>query len=458
MYRHKRKIDRSYNKPFFNRRRSYGRLYFIAGIMLLMIVIPSVIVWQQSSLQLMTLEYFDIAPTATPYAGERATLAEEYYRSGDIEIAASLYEIAVQQQPENIAYMYEYGLLLIELDRNPEAEQLGEEMIELAPDDPRGYALKASSIAWQNPTEAIPAALEGREVDSNFAPLWGALALSYTRIGRYTEALRAGDFAIQLDPYDANVRRSYSYPLIFTGNYSEAIRQLEQAIAINPNVVGPYFELASLYRNPAINQPEVSVAIYFEVLNIEPDNPRAYLRLCETYAAAGLFQDAEVFCDSALDIDPEYTSAHRMRGQLRYSRRNYEGAIESFQMCYLLFAEEQLDREIVDPVAIENQPNIEISAIEAQVNMSSLNMGDLEIECIYVRGLAHYFLGDNANCDLAWDWLNIALNHPQSEGSVEANILQGITNTTVNCPAYTGRTLPTPIPPTPIPPTPIGGF
>ena len=458
MYRHNRKIDRNYNKPFFNRRRSYLRLYLIALLFALIIIIPALIFWQQSSLETMALEYFDIAPTATPYAGERASLAEDYYRTGDLQAAATLYEIAVEQQPQNIAYLYEYGLLLIELDRNAEAERLGGEMVEMFPDDPRGYALQASSIAWQNPTVAIPVAVEGREVDGEFAPLWGALALSYTRIGRYTEALRAGDFAVQLDPYDANVRRSYSYPLIFTGNYSGAIQQLEQAIAINPNLVGPYFELASLYRNPAINQPEVAVAIYLEILNLAPTNAQAYLRLCETYAAAGLFQEAEIYCDDALDINPDYTSAHRMRGQLRYSRRNYEGAIESFQMCYLLTAEEELGREIVDPLVIENQPNINISAIEAQISPNEFDLNELEIECVYVRGLAHYFLGDSFNCEQAWYWLNIGLNHPEAQDSVQDNILTGLTNTTVNCDGYTGRQLPTPIPPTPIPPTPIGGF
>ncbi|MEL7434932.1 MAG: hypothetical protein AAFN11_13385, partial [Chloroflexota bacterium] len=151
-----------------------------------------------------------------------------------------------------------------------------------------------------------------------------------------------------------------------------------------------------------------------------------------------------------------YTSAHRMRGQLRYSRRNYEGAIESFQMCYLLYAEEQLGIDIIDPIEVETQPNIDITSIEEQVDPSTLDLAGLEIECIYVRGLAHYFLG-GANCDLAWRWLNFALNHSGSQASVETNILQGLTNVTVRCAGYIGRSLPTPIPPTPIPPTPIGG-
>ena len=458
MFHHNRKIDRSYNKPFFNRKRSYGRLYFVLFMLGLIFAVPIVAFWQEQTIQEQVLLNLGYAPTATPFAGERAAIAQDYYREGDMANAALYYELAVEQQPQNINYLYEYGIVLIELDRLDDAVTVGEQIISIDPEDPRGYALKANAIAWTNPTEAIPTALTGTEVDYNFAPLHGALATAYTRIGRYTEALREGDLAVRLDPNDPNVRRSFSLPLIYTNNYQEAIQQLSQAIAINPNLVGPYFELAALYRSRSIALPEYSVAIFYKVLQLQPDNARAYLRLCETYAAAGLFQEAEAFCDSALEIDPNYASAHRMRGQLRYSRRNYEGAIESFQTCLLLYAEEETGRDLIDPVEAENEANYDYNAYERQFDLNSIDLNGLEIECLYVRGLAHYFLANGDNCELAWTWLNRALNHPESVDSVQTNILQGLSNIKTNCPGFSDRTLPTPLPPTAIPPTPIGGF
>lgn len=457
MFQHNRKIDRSYNKPFFSRKPNYGRLYFIIFMLLLILSVPIVAFWQEQTIQEQVLFSLGYAPTATPFAGERAAMAQDYYRDGDMANAARFYEMAVEQQPQNINYLYEYGIVMIELDRSDEAVEIGEQIIAIDPLDPRGYALKANAIAWTNPTDAIPAALTGTEVDFNFAPLHGALATAYTRIGRYTEALREGDLAVRLDPNDPNVRRSYSLPLIYTNNYQEAIRQLETAISINPNLVGPYFELAALYRSPSINFPEYSVRIFYEVLRLQPNNARAYLRLCETYAAAGLFQEAESFCDSALEIDPNYASAHRMRGQLRYSRRNYEGAIESFQTCLLLYAEEELGEDFIDPVEAENTANYDFNSFEARLDLNRIDINGLEIECIYVRGLAHYFLARGDNCRLAWEWLQRALNHPESVDSVQANILQGMSNVKRNCPGFENENLPTPLPPTAIPPTPIGG-
>lgn len=415
-YRPPEKIKREYGKPFFSRRRGIPvwRVLILATLLALIIAIPTVAYLQYDRLQFMVLDQIGYAPTTTPFASERAAQAQALYASGDVARAEQLFRLAVQQQPDNIDYLYEFGKVLIESERPAEAVPIAEKIIMLAPNDPRGYALKANALMWTDPTAAIPAAFSGIERSSvPFAPLHGALAVAFTNVGRYQEALQRGDLAIRIDPLDANARRSYSYPLIYTGRYTEAIEQLEQAIAINPNLTAPYFELASLYRR--INKPEISVGIYRRVLEIDPDNPRAYLRICETYAAVGQFQIAEGYCDSALEIDPQYASAHRMLGQLRYSRRNYEGAIEEFETC--------------------------------------LRLGSEEIECYYLRGLAHYFLG---NCDTAWEILNDSLARTDLDPILES-INTGLYNITVRCAGYQNRSLPTPIPPTPIPPTPIGG-
>jgi tetratricopeptide (TPR) repeat protein len=163
----------------------------------------------------------------------------------------------------------------------------------------------------------------------------------------------------------------------------------------------------------------MAIATYERILSLEPRNERAYLRLCESYFKVGQNQQAEGYCDDALEINPAYSQAWRQLGMVQYNRRNYESAIESFENC--------------------------------------VNSGGDEIQCWYLRGLAHYYLGD---CDTAWDILSeslpltASLNEP--EGIINT-IREGLRLTTISCPGYSGRQLPTEIPPTPIPPTPIGG-
>jgi tetratricopeptide (TPR) repeat protein len=224
---------------------------------------------------------------------------------------------------------------------------------------------------------------------------------------------------VELDPNDAAARRSYAFALIWVGERDAAIAQLEQAIALNPNLTTPYFELAYQYLNA--DRPEEAIATYEMILSMQPNNARAYLRLCEAFWRVRDDAQALGYCDDALTTDPNYADAYAQRGQVRYSRRNYEGAIEDFEQCVAL--------------------------------------GSERIECWYIRGLAHYYLGGE-DCDDAWTILNESVSIITREGIGEpvlSNTLAGLRLVTDNCSGYVGRALPTAIPPTAIPPTPIGG-
>lgn len=412
------KIKRDYNKPFFsNRKRGLsGVPLFLFGLVIggIIVGLLFIVTQQYDKMQYMALDALGIAPTPTLFASQHGEKGLQLYNEGRIDEALKEFEIAVQQRPDDIDYLYEYGKILIELDRYDDAVPIGDRAIQVAPDDVRGYALKARSLMWSDPGTAIPTAVTGLEINPNYAPLHAALAVAYTNIGRYAEGLQRGITAIDLDPLSAFSHRAYSIPLIYTGRNSQAIEQLEEAVAINPNLTPPYFELAAQYR--AIDFPEMAVGVYRRVLEIDPDNAKAYLRMCETYASVGEFLTGSGFCETALEIDSEYASAWRMLGQLQYSRRNYEGSIDSFNNC--------------------------------------VKFGSTEVECFYIRGLAHYYLGQ---CNEAWIVLQESLQYAVQDVIIE-NIMYGLDAITIRCSGYENQSLPTAIPPTAIPPTPIGGI
>lgn len=363
--------------------------------------------------------------TATPFAAEWATEAANAFARGDLVKAISDYERAVGQQPNNVAYLYEYGKVLIEADQSTRAAEIGDRAIAVAPNDVRGYALKANAIAYSDPTTAIIVALQGEELNANFAPLYAAQAIANTQIYRYSQALATGRRAIELDPLDPTVYRAYSWPLIFVGQSVEAIENLETAISLNPNLPGPYFQLAFEYKS-RLDNPKMAIAIYQKILSdLNPsltDAAKANLRICETYSTAeqARFDLAEPYCQRSIEIVPDYAPAWRELGRMQYLRRNYEGAIATFEYC--------------------------------------VELGSTEVACWMYRGLAHYFLAD---CDAAWTVLNEALEMgtvQNVESSVMGQIQLGINNVKAKCPDYRDAIAPTLPPPTLVPPTPIGGL
>ncbi len=413
-----RKIKRNYRKPFFsNRRRGLFGLPRLLSLLAILSVIFGLLALAyafrgQIEYSLLDLQGMAPAPTLFPHQYAQQGIAD--YNNGRVEEALAQFELALQQRPDDIDYLYEYGKILIELDNYEAAVEIGDRGMAVAGNDPRGYAIKARALMWSDPASAIPLAISGLELDREFAPLHAVLAVAYTNIGRYADGLQRGLRAIELDPLDSFAHRAFSRPLIYTGQNREAIEELEMAVAINPNLTAPYFELAAQYKLEEYY--EMAVGIYNRILELEPDSAKAYLRICQTYAEIGEFRTATPFCETALEIDPAYAPAWQMLGQMRYTRRNYEGALEALEEC--------------------------------------VRLGSTAVECYYMRGWSYYVLD---NCDKAWEVLQQALQYTTEERIISI-INDGLGAVRANCPGYENVQLPTPIPPTPIPPTPIGGI
>ncbi len=413
-----RKIKRNYGKPFFGRRRGLagGPILLVLSVTLAAVgALLAAALVLRVEVELAVNEFMGTPrPTPTLPSHQYAERGFSRYLEGDLDEALADFERALAQRPSDIAYLYEYGRVLIELEDYERASATGDRAMNAAPDNPRGYALKARALMWSDPGSAIPVAVSGLERDPAFAPLHAALAVAYTNIGRYAEALQRGIQATELDPLNAFAHRALSIPLIYTGRSNDAIDALERAVAINPNLTAPYFELAAQYR--ATDYQEMAVGIYRRILELEPDNAKAYLRICQTYAEVGEFLEGTRFCDTATEIDETYAPAWQMLGQLQYNRRNYESAVDSLEKC--------------------------------------VEYGSTAVECYYIRGLAYYFLGD---CERAWETLLESFRYSTAPSIVDI-INIGLGDIRNNCPGFENARLPTPIPPTPIPPTPIGGI
>lgn len=415
-------VRRDYRYTFYQRRRAQ-RVRFLMLLAIVMVGLFVAVMFNLSTVQKVTASALGFKGEPTLYPAQHAMRGAEAFQAGNMAAAADEFALAVEMQPDNVAYLYEYGKTLIETNSIDRAVQMADRAIEVAPRDVRGYALKANALAHTDPTNALIYALQGQEIDPNFAAVYSAMAIANTRIYRYTQALQSGERAVELAPDDANTYRAYSFPLLYTGRIEEVIEQLEFATSLNPNLPNPWFELAAYYKHPLVNNPRRSLAIYeFMASNLimsVDDTAKLYLRICETYSAADQadFVAAQTNCQRALSIKPDYGSAYRELGRMQYNRRNYEGAILSFEKC--------------------------------------VELGATDIECWALRGLAHYWMN---NCDDAWRILNEAREMSASEDGLMVQVGVGIGNVIEKCPDYRNVKPPTAVPPTAIPPTPIGGL
>jgi len=381
------KIQRDYTQPFFREPKRHPlRNMLIAALLGLLLGLA--IVWQRDALTGVVQRFSASPPTPTPLPSELATRASALFLAGDISGAEALLAKAVAERPNNIAYLYEHGRLLIELGRYDDAQAHGAAITELDARDARGFALKATALTWQGqPSVAIPIALSGLESNPRFTPLYTALTRAYVDTQRWADGLEAGERGLSINADDPDLTRAYAYALQSVGSYNDASEYLRRAMQLRPTYLPVHFELAGLYL--ARDDDESAIDIYNRILSLAPRNARAMLRLCLAYRKVGEFARALGFCQDSVDNEPADAEAQFQLGLLYYRERQFEASRDAFRQCL------------------------------------RYDDGFYELSCRYRLGLSHYYTGA---CTLGWSLLRDSLELAQAAGdsATVGNILQGL--------------------------------
>jgi tetratricopeptide (TPR) repeat protein len=429
------RVTRNYKKPFFRERKQKSLFWRNVLLVLLVLAATSVYIMREEP-QMVTEtanRFFGPETTPTPLPSSLATQAQDLFWAGQLDDAAELMARVVEVQPDNINYLYEYGMLLIDLDdgRNGNADaalELARQIILINPNDPRGYALRALALVWTgNSAGAIPVAQAGLDIAPEFGPLHAVMSRAYVGEGRLREAQEEGILAIEYAPGDVRSYWAYASALASSGARDEAIIEYERATDVHPGFIPPYFELAFLYL--AANRDQEAIDTYDRILGVQPNNARALLRQCEAYRKVGQFERALGLCQDAVNSDPQFLPAQYRYGVLLYNEFDFNGARDAFQMC---------------------------------VDLDSGNL-----ECTYRLGLTYYYLAQDDyrinceserlspfdcssadTCQIGWDLLQDSLVMAQTRTDTQADIDiiregLGAISADIACVGVSGRPFPT---------------
>jgi len=430
------RIRRDYNEPFFRRRRK--NRHPVRNFLLVLFLLGAMgyfVSRQPDRIVDLALQVLGPEMTPTPLPGALAAQAQDLFWAGELDDALEIMTRVVGMQPDRVDYLYEYGMLLIDLDngRNDLALQALEtagDIIQLDPNDPRGYALRARALVWTgNSAGAIPVARAGLDISPEFAPLHAALSRAYIGQGQLAEGQNQGLLAIEYGPGDVRSYWAYASSLAYSGARDEAILEYERTTDVHPAFLPPYFELALLYL--ASNRDQEAIDTYDRILGVQPRNPRALLRQCEAYRKVGQFERALGLCQDSVASDPDFVPAQYRYGLLLYNEFDFEGARAAFQACV------------------------------------TLESGNLE--CTYRLGLTYYYLAQDSYradcaeqrslecpateiCQTGWSLLEDALLMAQARTDTDEDveiIREGLSAMSgdVACNGITGRPFPTFTPP-----------
>jgi tetratricopeptide (TPR) repeat protein len=303
---------------------------------------------------------YSATPTPTRPAASHLAEGQAFFDAGQLDEAIAAYQRALALAPSNaelwieLARIQTYSSDLVTTDADRTA-RLGDALesittgLELEPENPTGYAIKALVLDWSaDPglvgaersevllNEAAQAAVKALQLEPN-NPL--ALAFQAEVLAdqlNWSQALDVGEQAATLAPNVMDVHRAYAKVLESSGDYTAAIDSYQRAIALNPNLPFLYLSMGANYRyrpkpldDPNAMQRDIDLALeaYSMAANLNPRNPLPYLSIASTYANQGEFFIAERNAQKALTLDPANADIYGRLGVLYYRARNYEGSL-----------------------------------------------------------------------------------------------------------------------------------
>jgi adenylate cyclase len=205
-----------------------------------------------------------------------------------------------------------------------EARQLAEQVIELEPDSPLGYALAASSIStevWgggsKTPAQSLKYAAELAQkaivLDDTNADAHAELGLAYLANRQFEKAIAEAERAVALSPSGAVVAGIAAVIHLHSGMPTEAIVLAKQYIRFDPMPLPFFFSVLGVsYRESG--QYKEAIATLKEGSARHPEWALTHYGLVTVYCATGQYEEARAEVEEILRIDPMFSlEQHTMR-------------------------------------------------------------------------------------------------------------------------------------------------
>jgi len=345
-------------------------------------------------------EALDESLRLNPAAADASSFGGMVHReSGNLGKARVLLQRAIALEPQRPLPYVDLALVFLRqgnLDRalgqfeaglNLRAAQRGLPDLDVAIRELRGAIAKSPDRADAHRTlgrllgaagadsaEVIAAFEEAIRLRADDAESFNAIGLVYVQTGDDEKAAAVFRKAIALQPEYADAHQNLGAVLASTDN-SEAVRELERALKLQPGMAKAQYNLALAYEASPQDGAARAVALIRDLLSAEPEYPRAEFVLGRLLLRTGKVAEAVQHLELAVRQDQGFGEAHYQYGlALSRAGRRDEGTTEIAK-----------GRELI--TAAENR---QAAALDLATAKAALQKGDTETAVLKARKVLEF--------------------------------------------------------------------
>jgi tetratricopeptide (TPR) repeat protein len=257
------------------------------------------------------------------------TEAQIERKRGNFEKAIEYLEKAIKIDPESLYLKRELALFYAQENNGHKALVITKNILKIKPDDVETLILSGKiHHNLKNNVAAKEAYKKVIEIDKSRENIYLILGGLYIKDNEISDALSVFSQLVHNFPASYPGRFFLGKIYLQKGNYKEAEKQLKKALALQPELVEPRFELLNIYRAQGKKQdPEKIYKIYKDILEKNPGNIRAALELGSYYHENGKVRDAQkLFIDLGKRSESKFAIILNIL-QLYIEKKKYSAAI-----------------------------------------------------------------------------------------------------------------------------------
>ena len=165
--------------------------------------------------------------------------------------------------------------------------------------------------------------------DRKTAEKWVNEGVKLAEQGKYSEALRCFDRALEINPKDAFAWVGKGIVLNGLSRHEEALRCFERALAIDPKDAAAWNNKGNALRK--LGRYSEALRCFETALEIDPKYADAWYNKGNALDDLGRYVEAVECYDRALEIDPKYAKAWVVKGGVLLKQLKLEEALRCFE-------------------------------------------------------------------------------------------------------------------------------
>lgn len=271
--------------------------------------------------------------------------------------AAAFFKDVVEDNPENVNALQEYGWCLIKLGKYSEGRQYTTRALELATGTDASSMQLKSLVLWHlgqsylleldqfketDPTDKVKKAygylISSLKVSTTFAPCYTSLGDIYLNYyGNENKAFKCYYKAFDLDPSELPASRQLAKHFSTNSDWEmvtvicERVVDNERArkLLVNKDTLDPSWPYRMAASAAMERQDDIKAIEYYqEALRISPTNVECWTGLGEAYLGRGRLEASKKVFSRVLEIDPDHWQATYLLAVSLASMMEYSEAIE----------------------------------------------------------------------------------------------------------------------------------